>query len=152
MKSLFSVDKNRLMGESVIHRINLALMLLCLASLFYISSTRIFIADSGITSNEPAKRDYCALVMKQMINKKLSPKLMEEGLYQKVVSDGYSALFFEGKEKISGVWAGKKTCKILISGTTPRSFNFFLTGSSSLPFYYQVTKIREHELFEKEER
>ncbi|HXH74373.1 MAG TPA: hypothetical protein VNJ08_05385 [Bacteriovoracaceae bacterium] len=88
--------------------------------------------------------------MNQMIQKKLSSKLLEESLYDLVSRDQYSALLLSGEEKLTGVWSSDEACKVMIRGEVPRSFDFYLTTSGSYPFYYLVQKITENELFDKE--
>jgi hypothetical protein len=150
MKSLFSIDQDNEKRQSLYLKIGLCLIVINTILLGYVSAQRLFISEAEITSNEPSKRDFCFLTMEQMIHKKLSPKLLEEALFDLVVRDNYSALFFKGNEKISGIWSGKESCKIMVQGKAPRSFDFYLTTDGKYPFYYKVRKITENELFEKE--
>lgn len=150
MQSLFSADKHKEMAQGLLLKVNLGLIILTTIILLYVCSQRIFITESDLISNEASKRDFCALTMKQMIQKKLSTKLMQQALFDLVTRDNYSTLFLKGKEKITGLWSGEESCKILIKGEVLRSFDFYLTASGEFPFYYQVKKITENELFEKE--
>jgi hypothetical protein len=150
MKSLFSIDQDNEKRQSRCLNISLCLIVINTILLGYVSAQRFFISEAKIISNEPSKRDFCFLLMNQMIHKKLSPKLLEENLFDLVISDNYSALFFKGNEKISGIWSGEESCKVMVQGKVPRSFDFYLTTDGKYPFYYQVRKITENELFEKE--
>lgn len=118
--------------------------------LIYVSHQRDFFIDSPYVTSEASKRDFCSAVMSQMIEKKLSPKLIDEGLFELVSRDHYAALYLSGKEKIKGIWSTDDSCKILIREDNIRSFDFYLDDSGEYPFHYIVTKITEHELFDKE--
>lgn len=131
-------------------RINLAISVL-LIFLGLIKIRPLYLkSDDGLAS-EASKRDFCALSMNQMIQKKLSPNLMSEGLFQLVTKNNYEALYLNGDESVSSVWSSQDQCKVLLkTNEGPRSFDFYLEGSSDFKFYYQVKKITENELFEKE--
>jgi hypothetical protein len=152
MQSLFSIDKKKMINDGLLFKTNLVIIFLTVIILLYICSQRIFIVQTDMLSNEVSKRDFCHLVMKQMINKKLSPKLIQDSLYNLITRNDYSALYIKGVEKIVGAWSGDDMCKVLIKGQTLRSFDFYLTTSGEFPFYYQVRKITEHDLFEEEEK
>lgn len=107
--------------------------------------------DSWIVSEAP-KRDFCSMVARQLIEKKVSPKLLEEGLFNLVTNDNYKALPFTGIEKISAIWSNETSCKVLIKDELGlRSFDYYLNSNGTYPFYYQVEKITEHDIFEKED-
>lgn len=114
--------------------------------LFKLSYTR----EGEWVVSEAPRRDFCMMVAKQLIEKKVSEKVMESGLYSLVTNDNYRALPFTGSEKVSAVWSNDNSCKVLIKDEIGlRSFNYVLNSDGSYPFYYQVEKIKEHELFEK---
>lgn len=119
--------------------------------LIYVTNQRdFFISETFITSEAP-KREFCSAVMTQMIAKKLSPKLLDEGLFELVTRDNYSALYLSGKESILGIWSTDNSCKVLFRQEHLRAFDLFLDDSGEYPFYYKVMKITEHDFFEKEE-
>lgn len=119
--------------------------------LIYISNQRDFLIDSPYITSEASKRNFCSAVISQMVEKKLSPKLLELGLYDLVSRDNYAALYLTGKEKIKGIWSNDDSCKVLIHGDYLRAFDFVLDDSGEYPFHYVVTKITEHDFFDKEE-
>ena len=118
--------------------------------LIYVTNQREFFVSSPYITSEAPKREFCSAVMSQMIEKKLSSKLMEEGLFELVTRDNYGALYITGKEQIKGIWSTEESCKVLIRGEQLRAFDLYLDNSGQYPFYYIVTKITEHELFDKE--
>lgn len=119
--------------------------------LIYVTNQRdFFISENFITSEAP-KREFCSAVMTQMIAKKLSPKLLDEGLFELVTRDNYSALYLSGKESILGIWSTDNSCKVLFREEQLRAFDLILDDSGEYPFYYKVMKITEHDFFEKEE-
>lgn len=131
-------------------KFNFLVFIIMMGVLIYVSHQRDFFISSAYITSEAPKRDFCSVVMAQMIEKKISPKLMDEGLYDLVTRDHYAALYLTGKEKITGIWSKDESCKVLINGEHLRAFDFFLDGSGQYPYYYIVTKIREHEFFDKE--
>lgn len=119
--------------------------------LMFVKLRPLFLTEEAGLSTEASKRDFCALSMNQMIQRKLSPKLMSEGLFQLVTKNNYEALYLKGDESVSSVWTSKDRCKILLKTSEgPRSFDLHLDESSNFKFYYQIKKITENELFEKE--
>lgn len=119
--------------------------------LLYISHQRDFFVSSPYVTSEAPKRDFCSAVFSQMIEKKLSPKLLDEGLFELVSRDNYSALFLSGKEQIKGIWSSDDSCKVIILGDYLRAFDLMLDDSGEYPFHYIVTKITEHEFYTQEE-
>ena len=85
-----------------------------------------------------------------MIHKKVSDKLLTEGLFEQVVAHNYEALLFSGREKIRSVWSDDTRCKILIKDQVLRSFDLYLAESGDYPFYFEVYKITENDLFQGE--
>lgn len=131
-------------------RINVVISVL-LIILALIKIRPLYLKSEDGLASEASKRDFCALSMNQMIFKKLSPSLMSEGLFQLVTKNNYEALYLNGDESVSGVWSSQDQCKVLLkTNEGPRSFDFHLEGSSDYKFYYQIKKITENELFEKE--
>lgn len=148
MKSLFSIDKESTHKLNRTYKINLVLIVLMMMLLIYVSNQRLFIRTAKITSHEPSKRDFCELIMDQMIHKKVSNKLLSQGLYEQVVANNYGALILTGNEKIRSIWSDDKRCKIMIKGENLRSFDLYLSESGNYPFFYEVYKISENELYE----
>lgn len=91
------------------------------------------------------------MAMNQMIKKKLSKKIITEGLYEMVVADNYKNMMFEEGDSVGSVFSGEESCKVLVkTNESIRSFDLFLTEGDESEFHYQVTKVRENELYEKE--
>lgn len=125
---------------------------LCIGSLLLVicslKTIPRYFPDSSELVLEAPKKEFCNLAMNQMIQKKLSPHFIKEGLYELVTKNRYEALLLEGNETISGIWTDEKTCKVLLKNSSGlRSFDFFLDGSTNHKFFYQIQKIRENELF-----
>jgi len=137
--------------NSLLIKINLGVTIVLLILMLVRIMPLFLKVEDGLT-NEASKRDFCAFSMKQIINRMLSPKLMSEGLFQLVVKDNYGALGFKGNEEVTNIWSSDKSCKLLLkTDDGMRSFDFYLNQSSDFKFYYQIQKITENELFEKEE-
>lgn len=150
MKSSFWIDNNRDNAIKACLIVNTAALAIASAILFFFTWKDVFIAESKYTSNEPSKRDFCTMVMDQMIHKKLSAKLVEDALFELVTKDKYATLLLSGNEKITGTWSKSDSCKVMISGETLRSFDFYLEEEGGYPFFYKVRKITENELFGEE--
>lgn len=119
-------------------------------SLFNVSK-QLFITEAGGLTFDASKRDFCSLVTSQLIDKKISKKIVTEGLYNLVTADNYKNLYFDGEEKVSAVWTSDETCKVLVRAKTVlRSFDYFFEQSKDFKYYYKVNKITENEFFEKE--
>ncbi len=113
-------------------------------------SKSYFLKESELLTFEASKRDFCSLSMNQMIQKKLSSKLMDESLYSQVIADNYSAMYLDEKSKISSILSNEEGCKILLASNNGlRSFDFKLEQDSGYPFFYHIKKIHENELVEK---
>lgn len=151
MPKLFSNDKFQEKWEQWEVRVNLFLLACSLIVVIWALMSRVFVSESGLTDSGPSKRDFCSLITQQMIQKKLSPKLMTDSLFELVTRDNYASLYFSGKEKVTGIWSNDDSCKVLVSGESFRSFDLKLEMDGGYPFYYVVVKISENELFEKEE-
>lgn len=136
---------------SLLIKVNLGLTIILLILMFFKTKPLFLKSDEGLTT-EASKRDFCAFSMKQIINRKLSSKLMNEGLFQLVVKDNYGALGFKGNEEVVSIWSSDTSCKVLLrTELGMRSFDFHLNQSNDFKFYYQIHKITENELFDKEE-
>ena len=91
------------------------------------------------------------MAMNQMIRKKLSKKIITDGLYEMVVTDNYKNMMFEEGDSVGSVFSGEESCKVLVkTSDSIRSIDLFLTEGEDSEFHYQITKIRENELYEKE--
>ena len=114
-------------------------------------SKQLFIVEGDGLIYEASKRDFCSLVTTQLIEKKLSRKIITESLFGQVINDNYKALYFDGEEKISGIWSSDEACKVLVKTKSGlRSFDYYFDQDKENKFYYKVKKITENELFEKE--
>ena len=102
-------------------------------------------------SVDASKRDFCAMAINQMIHKKLSKKIITDGLYDLVSADNYKNMLFDEGDKVSSVWGGEGVCKVLVKTKDGlRSFDLFLEEGDEPEFHYQIQKIHENELYEKE--
>ena len=114
-------------------------------------SKQLFITEAEGLTFDASKRDFCSLVTGQLIDKKISKKIMTEGLFNLVTADNYKNLYFDGEEKVSAVWTSDETCKVLVRTKTGlRSFDYFFLESKDYKYYYKVNKITENEFFDKE--
>ncbi len=137
---------------SLLLKINILITFFILVISLYGSSKRLFLSESEGLTKDASKRDFCSLVTNQLIQKKLSSKLITESLFSLVTAENYKALYFEGDEKISGVWSGEESCKVLVKTQIGlRSFNYYFDQSMDFKYFYQVKKISENELFDKED-
>ncbi len=113
-------------------------------------SKKIYITEAQGLSPDASKRDFCSMAMNQVINKKLSKKIITESLYSQVVNDNYKNLYFEGEEVVDSVFTNESVCKVIVKVKDGiRSFDFTLEESGSSEFYYVIKKIHESELYEK---
>ncbi len=130
---------------------NLLITCLMFGILLVGKSKQFFLSESEGLSHDASKRDFCALVTTQLIEKKLSKKIVTESLFPKITDDNYKNLYFEGGEKLSGVWSGDERCKVLVKTTDGlRSFDYYFDQSMDFKYFYMVKKISENELYEKE--
>lgn len=136
---------------SLLLKFNVLITFILLAiSLTSVSKQFFLIEAEGLTLDAP-KRDFCALVTIQLIEKNLSNRIITESLFGLVTSDNYKALYFEGDEKISGLWTNDETCKVLVKTKNGlRSFDYYFDQSMEFKYFYKIRKISENELFEKE--
>lgn len=112
---------------------------------------QLFLVEAEGLTNDASKRDFCSLVTTQLIEKKLSKKIITESLFGLVASDNYKVLYFDGDEKISGIWSSDGSCKVLVKTKAGlRSFDYFFDQSKEFKYFYQVKKISENDLYEKE--
>ncbi len=144
-------DKLRDDGLGLLLKLNIVISTIFLGVSFMTLGKTLFISESEGLSFDASKRDFCSVLTKQIIDKKLSKSIITESLYELVTKDNYKDLYFEGDEKVSAVWSGEESCKVLVKTNTGlRSFDYFLEKDSKNKFYYKVKKITENELFEKE--
>jgi len=138
---------------SLLLKINLLITtIILIISLFRVGKQFFIVEAEGLTL-DASKRDFCSLVTVQLIDKKLSKKIITESLFGLVTNDNYKSLYFDGEEKISGIWASDDSCKVLVKTKTGlRSFDYYFDQSKDFKYYYQVKKITENELFEQENR
>lgn len=150
MKNTFYHDKVIEGSKTWNFYVIVAVLIFQAIMIIYLSTQRDFIIESPYISNDASKRDFCSMVMSQMIERKLSSKLTSEGLYEVVTKDNYSSLYLKGSETIKAIWSNDDSCKLLIKGDYLRSFDFYLEDSGEYPYHFVVQKITEHDLFEKE--
>ena len=144
-------DKMRDDGLGLLLKINIVISTIFLGVSFMTLGKTLFISESEGLSFDASKRDFFFFFTKRIIDKKLSKSIITESLYELVTKDNYKDLYFEGDEKVSAVWSGEDSCKVLVKTSTGlRSFDYFLEKDSKNKFYYKVKKITENELFEKE--
>ncbi len=111
----------------------------------------LFIKEVSELSEDASKRDFCSMAINQMIHKNLSKLLMEESLYSQVVADNYKAMLLDDVDKVSSVYSGEDSCKVLVhTKDGVRSFDLILDKGPDFKYFYQITKIHENELSEKE--
>lgn len=145
--------KNKIKDEkiSLFLMINLFVTCIALVILFIDVGKQYFIVEAEGLTLDASRKDFCSLVTIQLIEKKLSPKIITESLFSLVTNDNYKALYFEGDEKISGLWINDDSCKVLVKTKMGlRSFDYFFDQSKEFKYFYKVKKISENELFEKE--
>ncbi len=127
---------------------------LLLFSIFLNLKTRVsafYVKEAEGLSRDSSKRDFCSMAMNQMIKKKLSKKIITDGLYEVVVAENYKNMMFEDGDLVGSVFSGDDTCKVLVkTNDSLRSFDLYLVEDEDSEFHYQITKIRENELYEKE--
>ncbi len=123
----------------------------CLIANIYNRTPHYFIkGEEGITL-DASKRDFCVMAMNQMIHKKLSKKLVTSDLYTLVTEENYKNMFFEDEDKVTSIFSSDSKCKLLVKAKEGvRSFDFTLEESGDLEFFYQITKIHENDLYDKE--
>jgi hypothetical protein len=138
---------------SLLLKLNVLITALILVVSFVNVSKHLFIVEAAGLTIDASKRDFCSLVTKQLIDKNLSKSLITESLYGQVINDNYKGLYFDGEEKISGIWSSDDSCKVLVKTKSGmRSFDFYFDQGSENKFYYKVKKITENELTEHSDK
>lgn len=137
----FSFNLNS--GKEFIVIILLSLILIINLFIFF-SNGPSFIALSG-ESNKPPLSSFCSLLSDQLMAKQLSPKMVEESVFQALTKSDYSVLEFKGKEKLLGSMAQEKSCVTYIRDDLGVRALFFSLEESSLNHaYYKVTAVKEN--------
>lgn len=117
----------------------------------YFKTAHAFISPNEGLSKDASKRDFCSMAMNQMIQKKLSKKIITDSLYDLVTANDYKNLYLENEDLVSEVFSGDEKCKVLVKNKAGlRSFDFYLDQGMDEEFYYRIRKITENELVEKE--
>ncbi len=145
--------KDKIKDEKLNLLLNVNLLLTFIVMLISLAnvSKQLFIVETDGLTTDASKRDFCSLVTNQLIEKKLSRKIMTESLFTLVSSNNYQSIYFDGEEKISGIWSSDDSCKVLVKAKSGlRSFDYYFDQNKENKFYYKVKKITENELFEKE--
>lgn len=148
-----SMFKEKLVEDNLLRYSKLTLLVttLCLLANFYNRTRHYFVTQAEGLSLEASKRDFCTMALNQMINKKLSKKIVTDGLFELVTAENYKNMFFSMEDKVSSVFTGENSCKALVKTKDGlRSFDLYLEQSDESEFYYQINKIHENELYEKE--
>ena len=136
---------------SLLLKLNVLITIIILAILFFNVSRQLFIVEADGLIYDAPKRDFCSLVTNQLIEKKLSKKIITESLFLLVTADNYKNIYFDGEEKISGIWSSDESCKVLVKTKSGlRSFDYYFDQGKENKFYYKVKKITENEFYEKE--
>ncbi|MDO9181942.1 MAG: hypothetical protein Q7U04_06020 [Bacteriovorax sp.] len=136
---------------SLLLKFNVLITLIVLVMSLFNVSKQLFITEAEGLTFDASKRDFCSLVTSQLIDKKISKKIVTESLFGLVAADNYKNLYFDGEETISAIWASDETCKVLVKTKTGlRAFDYFFDQSKDFKYYYKVKKITENEFFEKE--
>ena len=132
-------------------RLTLLVSALCLLANVFNRTKHWYVSTDEGLSEDASKRDFCSMALNQMIQKKLSKKVITDGLYELVVADNYKNMLFDEEDKVSSVFSADETCKVLVKTKDGiRSFDLSLEEGDEAEFHYQIQKIRENELYEKE--
>jgi hypothetical protein len=145
--------KEKSAEEKLLNYIKLTLVVtvLCLLTNVFHKTKHMYISNAEGLSEDASTRDFCSMAINQMIQKKLSKKIIVEGLYELVVADNYKNMLFEEGDKVSSIFNADENCKVLVKTKEGiRSFDLTLEEGGEAEFYYQIKKIRENELYEKE--
>lgn len=145
--------KEKLAEDKLLNYIKLTLLVssLCLLANIFNRTRHYFVTEAEGLSSDASKRDFCTMALNQMIHKKLSKKIITDGLYELIVADNYKNMFFDDEDKVSSVFTGESSCKALVKTKDGlRSFDLYLEQGDDPEFHYQITKVRENELYEKE--
>ena len=131
--------------------LNIVILIIVLISVLTNFTKQYFLVEAEGLTLDASKRDFCSLFTNQLIEKKVSKKIITESLFDLVTTHNYQALYFEGDEKISGVWPSEDACKVLVKTKTGlRSFDYYFDQSRDFKYFYKVKKITENDFFEKE--
>jgi hypothetical protein len=150
---LTDMFKEKLAEEKLLNYIKATLIIsgLCFIANFFNRTKHFFISEAQGLSVDASKRDFCSMAINQMIHKKLSKKIIDDGLYDLVTEENYKNMLFDEEDKVSSVFNGEDICKVLVKTKDGlRSFDLFLEVGADSDFHYQIKKIHENELFEKE--
>ncbi len=145
--------KEKLVEEKLLNYIKLTLLVtfICLLTNLFHRTKHMFVSEAKGLSSDASKRDFCSMAFDQMIQKKLSRKIITDGLYDLVVADNYKNMLFEEEDTVGSVFSSDESCKVLVKTKEDmRSFDLYLEEGDEADFYYQITKIHENELYEKE--
>lgn len=145
--------KGKLAEDKLLNYVRLT-FLLSIIGLFANGCNRTihyFIKEADGLSADASKRDFCAMALTQMIHKKLSKKIISDGLYELIVADNYKNMFFDDEDNVSAIFTGENSCRALVKTKDGlRSFDLFLEEGDDPEFHYQISKIHENELYEKQ--
>jgi hypothetical protein len=144
-------DKMKDDKNNIFIKLNFLFTLILIFLTFTASGKQYFLKSSDDLTSKASERDFCKIVIKQLIEKKLSEQVVSPSLYQIITAENYKNLFFEGSEIVSGVWSGENQCKILVkTKDSIRSFDFTYEESLKFKYFYVLTKIHENDFYEKE--
>lgn len=90
------------------------LVLNFIISIFLFSKRETYILANGAESQTPSKSDFCSVVGKQLINKKISDKVVAPDIYSAITEKNYSAMEFDGTERLFGISEKDDQCEISI--------------------------------------
>lgn len=117
------------------------------------SAKKAFMPEAPSIVSMPPKRDFCYMAFSEILSKKLSEILMEDSLFELVTKDNYAAMRLTGDEKITFIYSADEFCKVITKDKIGlRSFDVFLNEGGSFPYYFKIWKIKEHELFETQNK
>lgn len=145
--------KEKLAEEKLLNyiKVTLVVSVVCLFANVFHRTKHLFVSEAKGLSSDASKRDFCSMAFDQMIHKKLSRKIISNGLYDLVVADNYKNMLFEEDDTVGSVFSSDEACKVLVKTKEGlRSFDLYLEEGDEAEFHYQITKIHENELYEKE--
>ena len=153
LEMITDMFKEKMVEDKLLKYIRITLIVsgLCLFANIFNRTKHWYVSSVEGLSDEASKRDFCSMALNQMIQKKLSKKIITDGLYELVVTDNYKNMLFDEGDKVSSVFSTDEACKVLVKTKDGiRSFDLSLEEGDEAEFYYQIQKIRENELYEKE--
>lgn len=145
--------KEKLAEEKLLNYIKVTLLVssVCLFANVFNRTKHMFISEAKGLSSDASKRDFCSMAFDQMIHKKLSKKIISDGLYDLVVADNYKNMLFEEEDTVGSVFSSDEACKVMVKTKEGlRSFDLHLEEGDEAEFHYKIIKIHENELYEKE--